>query len=284
MAYRGEGKPLLYIGTFVKIFAWNIHEGFLRPGLPGKRAIYYDRLQSAKNFIAVHQPDVLILNEALYARPVYGQHIAYANMFQYPHAVSHLYKGEWGNAILSKKPITRSFAKTIPHTTFQQRRSFLAAQIEGIWISTYHPHPHRRPRDRSEDFKSFLSLLSGPSLLAGDLNAIHPDDGVFAPDLIKTFCAFQSVQQAHLSVQNLLESGRELFHHTLPALGWKDAMPVHMRSPSMPTELLKNTTKSRIRIDHVLINENITLLKAHIIRCPSIAYASDHYPIGFQLF
>src|SRR5262245_46251629 len=53
-------------------------------------------------------PDILVLNEALFCRAHAGTAVDYGGLFAFRHAAAALYDGAWGNVILSQHPITRS--------------------------------------------------------------------------------------------------------------------------------------------------------------------------------
>ena len=58
--------------------------------------------------LGLADPDILVLNEALFCREHAGHRFDYADLFGYPYETAALYDGAWGNAILSRHPIARS--------------------------------------------------------------------------------------------------------------------------------------------------------------------------------
>jgi hypothetical protein len=55
------------------------------------------RAKVAQTLVVGFDPDILVLNEALFCR-------TYAGLFGYPYHAASLYDDAWGNAILSRHP------------------------------------------------------------------------------------------------------------------------------------------------------------------------------------
>jgi endonuclease/exonuclease/phosphatase family metal-dependent hydrolase len=272
----------------MRIVSWNFLEGGLTPSLEGYRAPQAARRQAAVQMMVELAPDVLILNEALFAETWEGQCENYAALFGFEYQAARLYDKAWGNAILSRWPIVDVQARLI-HRETGQNRGWLAALTgpEGrarTWVSTYHPHPQRRPHMRAADFHGFLTLLQGQrAVLCGDLNAINPADAPNEASLLESFLRFQSPAVAKLSVSRMLESGRLLFEDVLPAFAWRDGMPVTGRHSSLPTALTRRLGDEGLRIDHALISPDITVLGGEIALSPLADLASDHYPLVLDI-
>ncbi|HYE01507.1 MAG TPA: endonuclease/exonuclease/phosphatase family protein [Alphaproteobacteria bacterium] len=268
-----------------RLVVWNILEGMLKARHPadGRRHPDPPRREAGRALIARLEPDLLVLNEALHCEPVYGQHEDYAALFGLPHQFARLYDGSWGNAILSRWPILETRERLITRRGPQQDRNLLAARIAlpagPVWIVTYHPHPQRRPHNRALDFDGFLPELEGEMVLAGDLNAISPEDGVDAAALAEAFAGFQRPDVAQASVTRILESGTALFRDTFPRHRLRDAVPPHARGHTIPTPMLSTDLSSAMRIDHILATPGIRIHSAGPIRAPEADIASDHYPV-----
>ena len=269
-----------------RLISWNILEGLLQPsaGETDHRLPDESRRRAAVTLIGRLKPDLLVLNEALYCEEAFGQFEDYAALFDFPHAASRLYDGSWGNAILSRHPIIDVVATTIHRSRSSQDRGMLAGKVkfpEGeTWIATYHPHPQRRPRKRVEDYAEFLPLLPGPLLLAGDMNAISPDDDPDVAALAHGFERFRASDMAQREVERFVEAGRLLFKEVLPRFGLHDAMPPAERGYTIPTAMLSTDISSAMRIDYVMVNGGIGIDKGWVIRDPEADIASDHYPIA----
>lgn len=271
-------------GFSVKLMAWNFLEGGLSPpDAAGRRTVDAARRAAARRVVAAAAPDVLILNEALHPDPDRDED--YAAVFGFPFGTARRYDGAWGNAILSRWPVENVLERTIHAAGSAQNRGFLALKVvtpEGAaWASTYHPHPHRRPEKRAEDFQEFLALLDGPAVLAGDLNAVLPDDPLDVPEMIRTFERFQPPEKAARSVAAFQKAGQLLMDEVLAPLGWRVA-PVPYR-PTIPTALIRHPADRGMRLDHVLINPHWRVEEGAVLEHPDADAASDHYPVWVRL-
>ena len=271
--------------TTRRLMSWNILEGFFVPHARENEPRVTDetRLTAGTILIQRTNPDILVLNEALHCEPAFGQHRDYGALFGFPHLGAKLYDGSWGNVILSRFPIRDIRNLTIHRSGSRQNRGMLAVLValpEGdLWVATYHPHPHRRPWKRAEDFEEFLISLSGPLLLCGDLNAISPEDGIDGENLTRAFEAFQKPDDARRSVERFLEAGRLAFTETFPKLGLRDAVPETSRGYTIPTPMLNSSLDSAMRIDHILASSGINIVAAGPVRSGEADVASDHYPV-----
>ena len=165
-----------------------------------------------------------------------------------------------------------------------QDRGLLAVRLglpEGeAWVATYHPHPQRRPRKRLEDYAGFLPLLPGPLLLAGDMNAVSPEDAPDAAALARGFERFRAPDVARREVERFVEAGRVLFRDVAPRFGLRDALKAAERGYTIPTPMLSTDVSSAMRIDFILVNGGIAVDKGWVVRGPEADVASDHYPVA----
>ena len=273
-------------GPLRRLMAWNILEGMFRPRADGadRRVPDESRRRAAVALVARLKPDILVLNEALYCEEASGQREDYAALFGFPHAASRLYDGSWGNAILSRHPIADTVSTTIHRAGANQDRGLLAVRLglpEGeAWVATYHPHPQRRPRKRLEDYAGFLPLLPGPLLLAGDMNAVSPEDAPDAAALARGFERFRAPDVARREVERFVEAGRVLFRDVAPRFGLRDALRAAERGYTIPTPMLSTDVSSAMRIDFILVNGGIAVDKGWVVRGPEADVASDHYPVA----
>jgi endonuclease/exonuclease/phosphatase family metal-dependent hydrolase len=229
---------------------------------------------AAKAVVAELAPDILVLNEALFCRAHVGRRVDYHRLFEFRHETAALYDGAWGNAILSRFPITRSQELRI------YNRGGLIAAIEtpcgALTVASYHPHPRRIPENKALDFSRLVDGLTGPIIVCGDLNCISPDDNMDRQRLITSFRDFSVDPEA--DVDRFLESGRLVFA-TLGRLGLKDAIPAMARRYSIPTDLISLDKTSGIRIDHILANDKIAVVHGEVVHSPASNRASDHHPV-----
>lgn len=82
----------------------------LRPIAPiagGRRQLDRARTEAARQVNELN-PDIPVLNEALYSRQYRGYIVDYARLFGFPYQSAALYDDAWGNAVLSRCPILRS--------------------------------------------------------------------------------------------------------------------------------------------------------------------------------
>ncbi len=267
----------------MKLMLWNFLEGGLVADADGRRHPHAERRAAAQRLVVDTAPDVLVLNEALHECE--DTDVDYAALFGFPQGVARRYDGVWGNAILSRWPIEEVLERTIHAVGSTQNRGFLAVRLAGpegsFWVSTYHPHPHRRPHKRAEDFVEFLSLLDGPAVLAGDLNAVVPSDPFDAARMVATFERFQPTGVAAASVAAFQEAGRLLEEQVLPEAGWRLAHVPYR--PTIPTALIRRDGDLGMRLDHVLLSPHWHEKDGRVIESRDADAASDHYPVVLTL-
>jgi endonuclease/exonuclease/phosphatase family metal-dependent hydrolase len=260
----------------IRLVSYNLLEG-LRP-VPASaaelRQLDRDRLSAARAVVDDLSPDILVLNEALFCRQFAGQRIDYGVVFDYAHQACALYEGAWGNAILSRFPITGEDEMRI------YNRGGLITHVgtpDGpLTVASYHPHPRRYPENKAADFVRLVAGRSGPRIVAGDVNCISPEDRPDRDALVEAFRRFSDDPEA--AVDRFIDSGRAVFG-ALEALGLRDAVPVHRRGYTIPTDLLDPDKRSAMRIDHVLASAEIETVDGGVAHNPDADRASDHYPV-----
>ena len=266
---------------------WNILEGLFIKDDGDERIDDIQRRKSAQSLVSDINPDILILNEALHCQEYFGLKRNYGHIFGYSHALGSLYDKEWGNVILSKFPIIDEVNMLIYTKGSRDNRGALAANIlsnEGeIWVSTFHPHPKRRAFKRANDIDLFLERLNGPKILCGDLNAINPEDNTNREELIAGFERFSPPGEAAISAEQFIESGRMLFDDVLPRFNMHDAIPIIKRTYTIPTKLLSEDLRSSMRIDHMLVDNNIQVIDGYVVHDERADIASDHYPVVIEI-
>lgn len=260
----------------LRLVSYNLLEG-MRPAAPDsaeRRHLDRGRVDAATAIVTQLAPDILVLNEALYCQPHEGRHVDYGDVFSFPHAASALYDGAWGNAILSRHPIVEHREMRI-----YNRGGLLvviATPFGPLTVATYHPHPHRKPAHKADDFARLVAEIDGPAMVCGDLNCINPDDNVDREALTEAFRSFS--KDAEGDVRRFIESG-ELVFRRLAQHGLHDAMPLAGRRHSMPTDLANTNKSSAMRIDHVLCNALIEIDAGEVVHSDLTNRASDHHPV-----
>jgi len=259
------------------LVSFNILEG-LRPlaqrAPPERRLLDRQRRAAAIGLVRDFNPDILVLNEALFCRAHAGRAVDYGSLFGFPHQAAALYDGAWGNAILSRHPITSSGELRI------YNRGGLTAVIStplgALTVASYHPHPSRSPENKARDFASLVAPLQGPLIVCGDFNAISPEDESDRARLIAAFRSFAS--EPEQTVDRFIASG-ELVFAELAKFGLRDAIPTDGRRYSIPTDLINLDKRSGMRIDHILANAAIEVVAGEVVHSPNSNRASDHHPV-----
>jgi endonuclease/exonuclease/phosphatase family metal-dependent hydrolase len=263
----------------LRLLSFNILEG-LRPreASPSeRRSIDRDRREAARSVVLELAPDILVLNEALFCREFADKLVDYGDVFDFPFQAAALYDDAWGNAILSRFPITQSQEMRI------YNRGGLIATIDTLdgplTIASYHPHPRRYPENKALDFSRLVSGLTGPALVCGDLNCISPEDNIDRLQMAEAFRSFSTNPEA--AVDQFVESGKQVFR-TLGELGFKDAVPPAGRRYSIPTDLINRDKSSGMRIDHVLANDAVEVIAGEVVQNSGTNRASDHHPVMLE--
>ena len=136
----------------MRVAAYNILEGLrpLKPIADERRLVDRERADLARSVVSELAPDLLILNEALFCQQYHGQVVDYRALFGFEYSAVALYDQAWGNAILSRFPITHSHEMRI------EDRGGLVMVVNTpggpLTVASYHPHPHREPGLRVGDF------------------------------------------------------------------------------------------------------------------------------------
>jgi endonuclease/exonuclease/phosphatase family metal-dependent hydrolase len=260
----------------MRLLSYNILEG-LRPlarGAGERRGIDRDRATAALSVVQKLEPDILVLNEALFCQEYGGKIVDYATLFNFPYETAALYDFEWGNTILSRHPIIKSQEMKI------YNRGGLWALIDTpngkLTVASYHPHPQRYPENKAADFVQLVAGVEGPVIVCGDLNCVSPEDKLDRTEMIAAFHRFSRTPEA--SVDQFLNSGRTVFD-VLHRLGLRDAVPVPGRRYSIPTDLLSTDKSSAMRLDHILANDGIEILAGEVIHSAATNRTSDHHPV-----
>jgi endonuclease/exonuclease/phosphatase family metal-dependent hydrolase len=263
-------------GISMRLASYNLLEG-LRPigPAPGEqRRLDRERTEAARRVVEELNPEVLVLNEALFCRQYGGYVVDYGQLFGFPYQAAALYDDAWGNAVLSRHPILRS------HEMKTEGRggviAFIDAPIGKFTVACYHPHPSRSPSDKAADFERLVAGLEGPLIVCGDLNCISPADDIDRNSLIVAFRRF--ARDPETTLAQFIESGRQVFA-ALANLGLEDAVPPAGRRYSIPTDLISLDKSSGMRIDHILVNEAVIVEGGEVVHSAATNRASDHHPV-----
>jgi endonuclease/exonuclease/phosphatase family metal-dependent hydrolase len=263
----------------LRLVSYNILEG-LRPIAPAhseRRTLDRERVDAVEDVIAALNPDILVLNEALFCRQFAGRSVDYGALLGFPQQAAALYAGAWGNAILSRYTIVRSHEMRI--TDRGGLCAVIATEEGELTVASYHPHPRRSPANKAKDFRALVENVTGPLIVCGDFNGISPEDAIDRARLVESFGAFTN--EAEVAVDRFIESGKLVFR-ALEALGLRDAVPLAGRAYTMPTDLINRDKRSAIRIDHILVNEKIKILGGRVVQSAGSNRASDHHPVMIE--
>jgi exodeoxyribonuclease III len=239
-----------------------------------RRLLDRQRRAAAVALVRELDPDILVLNEALFCRAHAGKAVDYGGLFAFRHEAAALYDGAWGNVILSQHPIRRSEELCI------YNRGGLTAVIStpfgALTVASYHPHPLRSPQNKARDLASLVAPLKGPLLVCGDFNAISPEDEIDRAQLVAAFRDISSAPEQ--TVDRFLASGEQVFAE-LAKFGLRDAIPAGGRRYSIPTDLINLDKASGLRIDHILANAAIEVVAGEVVHSLHSNRASDHHPV-----
>lgn len=261
--------------TALRVMTWNLLEG---GHVPGQRPPQIDagRTKAAQQLIERLDPDIVILNEALWAEPYDGYHCDYAQTLGFAHACARLYDGAWGNAILSRHPIVACQDFRIYNRG--GLISTIASPTGHLQVGTYHPHPSRYPFNKASDYRAVVKAADPrvPLVIGGDFNAISPADAPDHSRLTEAFAAFSPNPGPDSA--RFIDGGVEVFD-ALTAAGMVDGVPPSGRQPTIPTRLISSSQDSGMRIDHLWVNDRVHVIDGWVEQAPEADAASDHYPV-----
>jgi endonuclease/exonuclease/phosphatase family metal-dependent hydrolase len=230
-----DPHPGLPAPAELTVMTYNIQSGYSRDN--------WWNLEYTARTIEAEQPDVVVLQEVgrgwLVLSPVdqvewLSRRLAMPYIFG-PNSDD----GQWGNAILSRAPL--SLTDNYQYETTQNlKRGVLSALVEteagGVWVfGTHLDNPRGAGDVRLRQVNELIGVIGGrtPALLLGDLNA-EPDS-----DVLATLAAAGFVDHA-----DLLDPGA-------------------------------TTSQDHRRIDYILASAGLTVTAMHV---PQV-WTSDHLPV-----
>jgi len=220
---------------------WNICRGFRNED----RQVDPRKVAIAADFVRSEDPDVLVLNEADYLADYHESAFDYRGTFAFDHVHGHQYAAHMGNCILSRHPLID------PRVHVAGGRSGLACGIGAnggvLNIATFHAHPHTSSAAKADAIVATAHLRPGPCIMAGDFNAISPDDGLTVAGLefrLRPIAKDKSVSMA----TRLLGDGEVIFA-ALRRSGFHDLMLGSERRHTMPSRLPDGDRQTQVRID-----------------------------------
>jgi endonuclease/exonuclease/phosphatase family metal-dependent hydrolase len=263
----------------IKLMNYNILHGFHTSEKPF--ILERERLEAAKEIVKKENPDLLVLTEACFGSPnKYGISMDYQKIFGFPyyhHAPATPEGYEWGSAILSRFPITET------RNLSESWMPFLRAQIDSggtpFNIDVFHPHPNISDDKKVEKLKSTWEKYQAPQILAGDFNALSPQDKYDREKLIMGFGTFTKDPE---SAVDFLLKGRIIPYIISQGLidTYRQANPKHREQDyTIPTDALSKNKDSAIRLDYIFCSPDYKVSQAGIIKNSLTNKASDHYPV-----
>jgi len=223
----------------ITVMTYNIQAGFSRDNVWSLEAI--------AQTIEAEQPDIVILQEVSRGWPVLTgvDEVAWlSERLAMPYIFGAASRdGLWGNAILTRAPISESLVRRFD-STVNLHRGALEAQVETeigtLWVyATHLDNPDDAGSVRLEQVKQVVALWDGksPAVIGGDFNAT-PDSDVFG----------------QLIDAGLMDAGASL---------GADA----------------STSERGSRIDHIFVTPEIAVRE---VRIPDV-WTSDHKPFVAEI-
>ena len=279
----------------VKFLIWNLKYGFGDEEHSSSR-VQKERIDLAKNLVSYVSPNIFVAVEANN-----WDLRRYDKLFGFPYESHTSWEGHtgdnWGSAILSQLPITSSeqllFDDGLNYEKDEQRRKYIRAiiPINGVTLTldAIHPHPYTFTDAVLTTLETIVKTANPPHVIAGDLNWISKKDvGIYTPEE-RAFAEYFSTRPlARIYGKSPRDSGRIVAKKLLEAketnllieLGMKDAFEGFEHSPTVPTKLANNSSKSNVKLDHAFVSANIQVIDAKVLKdTQESEYASDHRPI-----
>lgn len=283
-------------GMKLKVLSYNIKDGFYDSLFQNPIPKYQsEREELAKKVVSNYNPDILVLSEACSYRKnkktdkvqdyqkIFGKEkfpfVGYADMFQ---------DGVFGVAILSKYPMKTEDLSS--HGKALVRSYIELPNNKNIVLDGLHLMPSEKckegcnSKDKATWLKSKIENIKKPYIIAGDFNALSPQDNYSQNKMLRGFNSLPWIKPevAEWIVNDLLKS--EEVKQVLS----KDMVDTYKKlgnkqDYTLPTKLNGSTTDSASRVNYILSSQDIKVKNAGIIKNELTEMASDHYPIYAEL-
>ncbi len=259
----------------IKVIAYNILNGFRTDRIPYK--LEKDRIKYAAKLIENENPDILILCEASFGplvmrHPLKNIYGLFKKVYDTPFFSPDAFW--WAPVILSKYPIE---GKNIGQHFKNGIRGIVKIKNKEIVIDGVHPAPHQLTEEERRDWVKEITMGKKSNyIIAGDFNALSPNDSYDKNKLVNSFRGFhkektEKIVEGMLSaktISHLLENGfvdtykekNKSWHHTHHTNYYKQK-------------------EDLIRIDYIFCTSDWKILDAGIIKNKLAEKASDHYPV-----
>jgi endonuclease/exonuclease/phosphatase family metal-dependent hydrolase len=263
----------------MRVMTYNLLYGFHERA--GDAMVYRpERARAAAEVVRAAAPDVLALTEAAYV-DADGRFVRqdFAALFGLPHVACAGFVGSWGNALLSRYPITRAARLPLGSHPGGAPPSALRAMLDvdgrALCVDVVHPSPHITEAERVAAFAPLLAGQPRPALLLGDLNALSDEDPYDAATLAAQLRG--RVPDPEALAARMLD--RQLVA-AVRAAGLVDVMPRERRRHTLPTRLPRaHTQGAELRIDYVFASPEVRVVDAAVVREGPVDEVSDHYPV-----
>jgi len=264
----------------IKVVEYNLLDGFFDRNKQNILVPNEERKKAAQEIIKKENPDILILTEADHTKNrKFSQD--YKRIFDFPYgffASKKLPHRDFGIGILSKFPIIKKEKFLFPKSRWIKTSIQINDKL--IYIDAVHPNPHNTPKEKEILFKNLIQKKKNPFIVAGDFNAIHPEDEYNKNKMLENFSKkLKDSQKAKKVVEEIFKAKTIKF---LLKQGLTDTYKEKNDKwdYSYHTKLRGNNL---MRIDYIFCSKEFKILNSGIIKNNLTEEASDHYPIFAEL-
>jgi endonuclease/exonuclease/phosphatase family metal-dependent hydrolase len=253
----------------MKLLTQNLYHGLRSPYT---REIDKARMENAQRIVDHEDPEFVALVEAYYGMPnETGLLTDYRELFGFPFMAycaksPHSYAG---NCLLSKYPIISATLTKL------DLRNSLSAEIDigkPLHIDVVHPYPFIEEEQKIEGIRPLLERRRAPYLLTGDMNALSDEDEYDEGQFILAFRKFTK-QPGDSEALRFLERKVVPF---IKSYGLVDAMPLHRRTYTIPSDFASAQKESGMRIDFCFASPDIEIVDGYVLQDGIAEHVSDH--------
>ena len=259
-----------------KIVSYNILNGFTPDDKP--YTLNQERKNAAIKALEKEKPDVLILCEGYFWPSAKKDTLKdfkklFNNLTNVFLPAENMFR--WAPVIFSKFPI-----KFSDFSEYHRKyiRSEISVGKKKIILDVYHPSPDKiTEEDRVDFLAKVLEKNLGNHIIAGDFNAISPEDEYDRSQLLRGFSKFMG-PSAEAKVNELMKAKTVKF---VLDKGFVDTYKIKEQKEkyTVPTDFRSKNKDAAIRIDYIFCSKDIMIIDAGIIKNKFTEIASDHYPI-----